>query len=84
MLKQVDVAVYLAIKAAVEGTFKGGIEVFGLDRTATIGGVTYSGVGYAVDKYNQDLITPEMITKVEEAKAKIISGEIVVPTEVTK
>ena len=84
MLKQVDVSVYLAIKAAVEGTFKGGIEVFGLDRTATIGGVTYSGVGYAVDKYNQDLITPEMITKVEEAKAKIISGEIVVPTEVTK
>ena len=84
MLKQVDVSVYLAIKAAVEGTFKGGIEVFGLDRTATIGDVTYSGVGYAVDKYNEDLITPEMITKVEEAKAKIISGEIVVPTEVTK
>ncbi|OGD16436.1 hypothetical protein A2V47_03525 [Candidatus Atribacteria bacterium RBG_19FT_COMBO_35_14] len=84
MLKQVDVSVYLAIKAAVEGTFKGGIEVFGLDRTATIGDVTYSGVGYAVDKYNKDLITPEMITKVEEAKAKIISGEIVVPTEVTK
>jgi len=25
-----------------------------------------------------------MIAKVEEAKAKIISGEIVVPTEVTK
>jgi basic membrane protein A len=84
MLKQVDVSVYLAIKAAVEGTFKGGIEVFGLDRTATIGGITYSGVGYAFDKYNKDLITPEMITKVEEAKAKIISGEIVVPTEVTK
>jgi basic membrane protein A len=84
MLKQVDVSVYLAIKAAVEGTFKGGIEVFGLDRTATIGGITYSGVGYSLDKYNKDLITPEMITKVEEAKAKIISGEIVVPTEVTK
>ena len=84
MLKQVDVAVYLAIKAAVEGTFKGGIEVFGLDRTVTIGDVTYSGVGYAIDKYNEDLISAEMIAKVEEAKAKIISGEIVVPTEVTK
>jgi len=84
MLKQVDVAVYLAIKAAVEGTFKGGIEVFGLDRTVTIGDVTYSGVGYAIDKYNKDLISPEMIAKVEEAKAKIISGEIVVPTEVTR
>jgi basic membrane protein A len=81
MLKQVDVAVYLAIKAAVEGTFKGGIEVFGLDRTVTIGDVTYSGVGYAIDKYNVDLVSAEIIAKVEEAKAKIISGEIVVPTE---
>ena len=84
MLKQVDVSVYLAIKAAVEGTFKGGIEVFGLDRTVTIGDVTYAGVGYAIDKYNVDLVSAEMIAKVEEAKAKIISGEIVVPTEVTK
>ena len=81
MLKQVDVSIYLAIKAAVEGTFKGGIEVFGLDRTVTIGDVTYSGVGYAIDKYNVDLVSAEMIAKVEEAKAKIISGEIVVPTE---
>ncbi|PKP54963.1 BMP family ABC transporter substrate-binding protein, partial [Candidatus Atribacteria bacterium HGW-Atribacteria-1] len=84
MLKQVDVSVYLAIKAAVEGTFKGGIEVFGLDRNVTIGEVTYSGVGYALDKYNKDLVSAEIIAKVEEAKAKIISGEIVVPTEVTK
>jgi len=81
MLKQVDVSIYLAIKAAVEGTFKGGIEVFGLDRTVTIGDVTYAGVGYAIDKYNEDLVSAEMIAKVEEAKAKIISGEIVVPTE---
>lgn len=81
MLKQVDVSVYLAIKAAAEGTFKGGIEVFGLDRTVTIGDVTYAGVGYAIDKYNKDLVSAEMIAKVEEAKAKIISGEIVVPTE---
>ena len=81
MLKQVDVAVYLAIKAAVEGTFAGGIQVFGLDRTVTIGDVTYAGVGYAIDKYNEDLISAEMIAKVDEAKAKILSGEIVVPTE---
>ena len=81
MLKQVDVSIYLAIKAAVEGTFKGGIEVFGLDRTVTVGDTTYSGVGYAIDKYNKDLVSAEIIAKVEEAKAKIISGEIVVPTE---
>jgi basic membrane protein A len=84
MLKQVDVSIYLAIKAAVEGTFVGGIEVFGLDRAVTIGDTTYAGVGYAIDKYNEDLVSAEMIAKVEEAKAKIISGEIVVPTEVTK
>jgi basic membrane protein A len=84
MLKQVDVSVYLAVKAAVEGTFKGGVEVFGLDRTVTIGDTTYAGVGYAIDKYNVDLVSAEMIAKVEEAKAKIISGEIVVPTVVTK
>ena len=81
MLKQVDVSVYLAIKAAIEGTFKGGIEMFGLDRYVTVGGVTYSGVGYAVDKYNEDLLSAEMLAKVEEAKVKILSGEIVVPTE---
>ena len=81
MLKQVDVSVYLAIKAVIEGTFAGGIEVFGLDRYVTVGGVTYSGVGYAVDKYNEDLLSAEMLAKVEEAKAKILSGEIVVPTE---
>jgi len=84
MLKQVDVSVYLAIKATIEGTFKGGIEVFGLDRTVTIGDTTYAGVGYAMDKYNEDLVSVEMIAKVEETKAKIIGGEIVVPTEVTK
>jgi len=84
MLKQVDVAVYLAIKDVVEGSFKGGIEVFGLDRTVTIGDTTYSGVGYAMDKYNEDLVSAEMIAKVEEAKPKIVSGEIVVPAEVAK
>jgi basic membrane protein A len=84
MLKQVDVAVYLTIKSVIEGTFKGGIEIFGLDRYVTIEGVTYSGVGYALDKYNKDLVSDEMIEKVAEAKTKIIQGEIIVPTEVTK
>jgi basic membrane protein A len=84
MLKQVDVAIYLTVKAAIEGTYKGGVEVFGLDSTGIIRGVTYHLIGYALDEYNKDLITPEMIARVEEARAKIISGEIVVPTEVTK
>jgi basic membrane protein A and related proteins len=84
MLKQVDVSVYLTVKAVVEGAFQPGVEVFGLDRYITIGDVTYSGVGYALDKYNESLISEEMIANVEEAKTKILSGEIVVPTEVTK
>lgn len=84
MLKQVDVSIYLTIKSAIEDTFKAGVEVFGLDRTVTIDDVTYSGVGYAIDKYNKDLVSAEMIAKVEEAKAKIVKGEIVVPTEVAK
>jgi basic membrane protein A len=82
MLKQVDVTVYLTIKSVVEGTFTGGIEVFGLDRSVTIGGKLYYGVYYALDEYNEHLVTPEMIVRVEEAKDKIISGEIIVPEEV--
>jgi len=37
------------------------------------------GVGYAMDENNKPLITPEMIQQVEEAKKKIIAGEIKVP-----
>ena len=81
MLKQVDVTVYLTIKSVVEGTFEGGIEVFGLDTEVTIGGTLYYGVYYALDEYNEHSVTPEMIVQVEEAKDKIISGEIIVPEE---
>ncbi|MHC2995719.1 MAG: BMP family ABC transporter substrate-binding protein [Candidatus Atribacteria bacterium] len=81
MLKQVDVSVYLAIKSVVDGTFTGGIEVFGLDRRIKIGTEVYYGVYYALDEYNEKLVTPRMRVRVEEAKAKIIKGEIVVPTE---
>jgi basic membrane protein A len=82
MLKQVDVSVYLTIKSVIEETFVGGTEIFGLNRTTTIGGKEYYGVYYALDEYNEHLITPEMITQVEEARDKIISGEIIVPEEI--
>ncbi len=39
-------------------------------------GLAQDGVGYALDDDNKSLITPEMQKAVEEAKAKIISGEI--------
>jgi len=70
MLKRSDIAVYETVKAAAKGTFEGGRRVMGLEN---------DGVGYAVDEYNRDLLTPDIIEKVEEARLKILTGEIVVP-----
>jgi basic membrane protein A and related proteins len=67
MLKRVDVAVYNAFKDAKEGTLKTGTQNLGLAE---------EGVGYAIDDNNRALITPDMEAKLEDAKAKIISGEL--------
>jgi basic membrane protein A and related proteins len=67
MLKRVDVAVYNAFKDAKAGTLKTGMQNLGLAE---------EGVGYAIDDNNRALITPEMEAKLEDAKAKIISGEL--------
>jgi basic membrane protein A len=79
MLKQVDVAVYLSIKAIVEGNFQAGIREFGLADKVEIQEETYRGVYFAMDEYNEDLVTQEMLDKVAEAEQKIIAGEIEVP-----
>jgi basic membrane protein A len=42
-------------------------------------GLNEDGVGYAMDANNKDLVTPEMIKQVEEAKKRIVSGAIKVP-----
>ncbi|PPB80587.1 nucleoside-binding protein [Albidovulum inexpectatum] len=65
MLKRVDNAVYEAFKAGEN--IEPGIEVMDLAK---------GGVDYALDENNAALITDEMKAAVEEAKAKIISGEI--------
>ena len=70
MVKRVDNAVYSIIQDVVNEQFKAGPHVYGLNE---------DGVGYAMDQNNKDLITPEMIKQVEEAKKKIVSGEIKVP-----
>jgi basic membrane protein A and related proteins len=67
MLKRVDVAVYDAMMDAHNGEWSSGLVTMGLAE---------DGVGYAVDEHNEDLITADMKAAVEEAKAKIISGEI--------
>ena len=79
MLKQVDVAVYLTVKDLSEGKFNAGVRVFGLGDTVQIEGRTYHGVYYALDEYNKDLLSADMIKKVTEAEQKILSGAIKVP-----
>ncbi len=67
MVKRIDNAVYQIIQDRVQGKFKGGIHVYGLDN---------GGIGYAMDQYNAGLIPASVIAEVEAAKAKIIHGEI--------
>src|SRR5215203_1042635 len=67
MVKRVDNAVYDVIKELLEGRFDGGFHVFGLDK---------DGVAYAMDDYNKPIIPDDVIKRVEESKARIVSGEI--------
>ena len=79
MLEQVDVAVYLTIRDLTKGKFNAGVRIFGLGDKVQIDGQTYHGVYYAMDEYNKDLVSKEMINKVTEAEKKILSGAIKVP-----
>ena len=63
MVKRVDNAVYDAFTKGAAGELETGISVMGLDN---------NGVGFAMDDNNADLVTPEMVAAVEEAKAKKI------------
>jgi basic membrane protein A len=69
MVKRVDNAVYSIVQDVVNGTFRAGFHVNGLEQ---------DGVGYSVDQYNRDLLTPKMIEEAEDAKRKIIAGQITV------
>jgi basic membrane protein A len=75
MVKRVDNAVYAIVQDVVNGQFKTGFHVYGLQE---------DGVGYAMDENNKPLITPEMIQQVEEAKKKIINGQITVVDLINK
>ncbi len=67
MVKRVDNAVYDVVEEVKAGKFKGGFHVFGLEK---------DGVAYAMDEHNKRLIPADVIKKVEEAKKKIVAGEI--------
>jgi basic membrane protein A len=67
MLKHVDVAVYDTFKDAKEGKFTAGVHALGLAE---------GGVGWALDKDNKALITPDMQKAVDQATADIKSGKV--------
>ena len=62
MVKRVDVAVYNLARQTHPGV--------------TVLGLKEGGVDYALDQYNDKLLTPEMRRRVEDAKAQIIAGKI--------
>jgi len=75
MTKRVDVAVKEAFMSAKNGTWEPGIKVLGLKE---------KGVGFAVDKYNKDLLSADMMAKLEQARADIIAGKIKVTDYMSK
>jgi basic membrane protein A len=69
MVKRVDKAVFEVIKSVVDGTLEGGVRSFGIQD---------GGVGTSEFTYTKDLIPQSVLDAIEDARAKIISGEIVV------
>ena len=67
MIKRVDVAVFDFVKAVQDGSVKGGDKIYDLKA----GGVDYSTTGGKID---------DIKAKLDEYKAKIIAGEIKVPS----
>ncbi|MCY4301272.1 MAG: BMP family ABC transporter substrate-binding protein [Aestuariivita sp.] len=65
MVKRVDVAVYDALKAGAD--VETGVFILGLAE---------DGVAYALDEYNEPLLTDQMKATVDAAQQKIIDGEI--------
>ncbi|MET0622798.1 MAG: BMP family ABC transporter substrate-binding protein [Pyrinomonadaceae bacterium] len=75
MVKRVDNAVYQIVSDVVKGQFKGGFHVYGLEA---------DGVAYSMDDFNRSLISPETLRLAEEARQRIIAGEIKVTDAMTQ
>ncbi|WP_196158722.1 BMP family protein [Reinekea sp. G2M2-21] len=67
MVKRVGVAAYGSWEEAQAGEWKGGLKV--LDLAA-------GGVDYALDSFNESLVSADMKSKVDAIKADIIAGKI--------
>ncbi len=74
MLKRVDTAVHDVIQQVADNAFKSGTQVFGLAE---------DGVGYAVNEFNDndELLTQDIQSQLDDFKQQIIDGEIKVPSE---
>ena len=67
MMKRVDNAVYEAMSAGTD-----------LETGINVMGIANGGIGYALDEHNESLVSAEMKATVDEASAKIASGELAV------
>lgn len=72
MIKNVDAAVLESVRAYVRGYFSGGLKTFGLKK---------NGVGFIYNDQNKKLIDENTYNKVMALQAKIIAGDLTVPTE---
>ncbi|MFY9234496.1 MAG: BMP family ABC transporter substrate-binding protein [Fimbriimonadaceae bacterium] len=72
MIKRVDEAVFQTIKDVKEGKFSAGAVTYDLKA---------NGVGLSEMRFTKDKIGPENLAKIEGMRKKIISGELVVPTD---
>ena len=70
MIKRVDEAVYATIKDVQDGKFSAGEKYYSLAE---------GGVGISDLRFTKDKIGADNLAKLEEVKAKIISGDIQVP-----
>ena len=69
MLKRVDVASQRGFEQARGGSWRAGVNVLGLAE---------DGVGLAFDDNNAALVTPEMHTRIDRARAEVVAGRVTV------
>ena len=74
MAKDIPTSAQNIIKEVLNDKFMGGIRYFGLED---------GGVYYAVDEHNRNLLSDEILERVESLKTKILTGEIVVPNTIS-
>ncbi len=70
MIKRVDVAVFEAVRAVLEGRFQGGMQVFGLKE---------GGVDFVREGPHAARIPPDVLARVAALREEVVSGRRIVP-----